>query len=265
MTENDQVESTAIVEGLEAQEEPPKEEEVLQAEVTETPEEDKAPEEDAKAPVDTEEEPSAENTESKDDTSDSDDVQSDGDEKVEEATPDDGRQWFILQCFTGQELKVSARIQRLVDEKKLESKVLRVLVPEEETIEIRDNKRFEKTSRIFPGYVFIQIIIDSQLCFELSRITGVAKFVGTKSTPTPVTDDEILKVLRKIGDKTKKVEVDFEEGEVIKVIGGPFRGYSGSISEINPEKGKLKTLISIFGRETPVELEFDQVEKAVAR
>ncbi|MFC1617068.1 transcription termination/antitermination protein NusG, partial [Candidatus Margulisiibacteriota bacterium] len=92
---------------------------------------------------------------------------------------------------------------------------------------------------------------------------GVAKFVGTKSKPIPVTDKEILKILQKIGEKTKKIEIDFEVDEMIKVVLGPFRGYSGNISEINAEKGKLKALISIFGRETPVELDFNQVEKVV--
>jgi transcriptional antiterminator NusG len=97
----------------------------------------------------------------------------------------------------------------------------------------------------------------------MRHVSGVAKIVGTKNMPTPVTEDEILRVLRKIGDKTKKIEVDFETGEVIKVISGPFRGYTGPISEINAERGKLKSLISIFGRETPVELDFDQVEKVI--
>ena len=106
--------------------------------------------------------------------------------------------------------------------------------------------------------------MDENLWYELRRITGVAKFVGTKNGPSPVSDEEILKVLRKIGDKTKKIEVDFEVGEIIKVISGPFRGYSGPISEINAERGKLKSLISIFGRETPVELDFNQVEKVVS-
>ena len=143
------------------------------------------------------------------------------------------------------------------------SKIFRVLVPEEETVEIKNNKRVEKVTRIFPGYVFVQMENDEHASFEIKQLPGVAKFIGTKAGATPVTEEEILKVLRKAGDKTKKVDVDFEVTEVIKVIGGPFRGYSGPISEINTDRGKLKAMISIFGRETPVELEFDQVEKTV--
>jgi len=151
----------------------------------------------------------------------------------------------------------------MIQDRQLEDRIFRVLVPEEETIEIKNNKRLEKTTKIFPGYLFVHVVLDESLYYDLRNIMGVSKFVGTKTHPTPVTEDEILKVLRKVGDKTKKIDVDFEEGEVIKVISGPFRGYSGPISEINVDRGTLKALISIFGRETPVKLDFDQVEKAV--
>ena len=97
----------------------------------------------------------------------------------------------------------------------------------------------------------------------LRQIPGVSKVIGGKSMPTPISSQEMDKILRQMGDKTKKIEVDFEVDEVIRVVSGPFRGYSGVISEINSDRGKLKALISIFGRETPVELDFDQVEQAV--
>lgn len=176
---------------------------------------------------------------------------------------ENAQRWYIIQCYSGQEYKVQARIHQMIEERQLQDRLFRVLIPEEETIEIKNNKRLEKTTKIFPGYVFVQMVFDEALYYELRNIAGVSKFIGTKTQPTPVTEDEILKVLRKIGDKTKKIDVDFEEGEVIKVISGPFRGYSGPISEINVDRGTLKALISIFGRETPVKLDFDQVEKAV--
>ncbi len=180
------------------------------------------------------------------------------------AIPDDGRQWFIVQCYSNQEHRVQARIQSFIDENNLQSRIFQVLVPEEDTVEIKNNKRQEKTVRIFPGYVFIQMLFDNDVYFGVRSISGVSKFIGSKNQPTPVTEDEILKVLRKMGEAgAPKIDVDFEVGEVIKVVSGPFRGYSGPISEISPEKGHLKALISVFGRETPVQLDFDQVEKAV--
>jgi transcription termination/antitermination protein NusG len=189
------------------------------------------------------------------------------DENLEEETDGvpafDKGSWFIVQCFSGHEYKVQIRVQQIMELDAFKDKIFRVLVPEEETVEIKNNKRVEKVTRIFPGYVFVQMAQDEHASFEIKQLPGVAKFIGTKTGATPVTEEEILKVLRKAGDKTKKVDVDFEMGEVIKVVGGPFRGYAGPIAEINADRGKLKAMISIFGRETPVELEFDQVEKTV--
>lgn len=190
------------------------------------------------------------------------DVQPESD-AVEDVVVDDGRKWYILQVFSGHEYKVQTRLCQVIEEKGLGDRVFRVLVPEEETIEIRDNKRLERITKIYPGYIFIEAVMDAEICFELQRVQSVGKFIGSGQEPTPVTEDDILKVLRKVGDKTKKIEIDYEVGETIKVISGPFRGYSGPVSEMHPERGKMKSLISIFGRETPVELDFDQVEKVV--
>jgi transcription termination/antitermination protein NusG len=176
---------------------------------------------------------------------------------------EEGREWYIVQCYTGQEYKVQVRVRDLVEEKLWQKRLFNILVPEEETVELKDNKRTEKRTKIYPGYVFVQMVLDDELYYEIRKLMGVAKFIGTKSNPTPVTDDEILRILRKIGDKSKKIEVEFEEDEAVKVVSGPFRGYTGMISEISAEKGVLKVMISVFGRETPVTLDFDQVEKAV--
>ncbi len=190
------------------------------------------------------------------------DVESDSDESSS-YNFDDGH-WYIVQCFSGHEDKVLHHIQVLIDDSRYGKYLYRALVPSEETVEIKNNKRVEKTVRLYPGYVFIQMDPQDYVCYEIRKVPGVMKFIGgTKSEPSPVSDVDILKVLRKVGDKTKTIDVDFEENEEIKVIDGPFRGYSGLISEINVDRGSLKVKISIFGRETPVELNFDQVEKIV--
>jgi transcriptional antiterminator NusG len=185
-------------------------------------------------------------------------------ESIQEVSPaEENGLWYIVQCLTGQEYRVRDRIVELIAVEKLQDQIFRVLVPEEETIEIKNNKRQEKINKIYPGYIFVRMLLDNEMFYKIRQLTGVAKFIGSKTAPTPVTEEEILKVLRKVGDKTKKIDIDFEVSEIVKVIAGPFRGYSGPISEINAERGKLKSLISIFGRETPVELDFDQVEKVV--
>ena len=175
---------------------------------------------------------------------------------------EEGLCWYIVQCYSLYEQKVRDRILQM-QEDELKDLVYRVLLPEEETVEIKNNERKEKIKKMFPGYLFVQMKPDEGAWYLLRRLPGVAKLVGTKNEPTPVSEDEINRILRQLGEKSKKIEVDFELSEVIKVIAGPFRGYTGSISEINAERGKLKSLISIFGRETPVELDFDQVEKYV--
>lgn len=185
------------------------------------------------------------------------------DQELSESDSDDQRCWYIIQCYSGHEYKVRSRVEALIFSEAFKEKIFRVLVPEEEVVEIKNNKRVERVIKIFPGYIFVQMLPEEAVCFEIRRLPGVSKFVGSKTAPTPVTEEDILKVLRKVGDKTKKIDVDFEISEIIKVIGGPFRGYTGPIKEINGERGKLKAMISIFGRETPVELDFDQVEKTV--
>lgn len=180
----------------------------------------------------------------------------------EDEEENDGRRWYTLQCYSLQEHKVRDRILLMMEDV-LKGKVFRALLPEEETVEIKNNKRMERITKIYPGYLFVCMLPDQEAWFLLKQIPGVAKIVGDKKAPSPISPKEIDKILRKVGDKTKKIEVDFELNEMIKVISGPFRGYSGTISEINADRGKLKSLISIFGRETPVELDFDQVEKAI--
>ena len=171
--------------------------------------------------------------------------------------------WYIVQCYAGQEYKVRDRIQHLIAKDAFQGKVTRVLIPEEETIEIKETKRIERTVKVYPGYVFVEMEPDENIWFQFRKIPGISKFIGTKNKPVPITEAEILRVLKKTEEKVKKIEVDFELGEVVKIINGPFRGYSGPINDINPEKGKLKAMILIFGRETPVELDFNQVEKTL--
>ena len=201
---------------------------------------------------------------------DDEDILKDSEEATEDVVSDeneapvaqDGAQWYILQCYALYEQKVRDRILQM-QENEFKDLIFRVLLPEEETVEIKNNERKEKVKKMFPGYLFVQMKPDEGVWYMLRRLPGVAKLVGTKNEPTPVAEEEINRILRQLGEKSKKIEVDFELNEVIKVISGPFRGYTGSISEINAERGKLKSLISIFGRETPVELDFDQVEKYV--
>ncbi|OGI05901.1 MAG: transcription termination/antitermination factor NusG [Candidatus Margulisbacteria bacterium GWF2_35_9] len=138
-----------------------------------------------------------------------------------------------------------------------------MLIPEEDIIEVKNNKRVERAKKMYPGYIFVRMVFDNELWYVIKRIPGISKFMGNQNMPMAVTDGEMLKVLRQVGVKVQKYKIDFEIGDVVKIIAGPFRGYTGPVTDISMDKGKLKSLLLIFGRETPVEIDFDQVEKAV--
>lgn len=171
-------------------------------------------------------------------------------------------QWFILYAKTGYENKVKTGIEQRIQQFNLQDRILQVLLPEEEVVELRHNKRIEKTKKMFPGYVFVEMILDDQVWYTLRQVPGVAKFIGAGDHPVPVSDKEIERVFRQIGLREKTaLEIDLDVGEGIRIISGPFRGYVGTVESLQPEKNKLRVMISIFGRDTPVELDFNLVEK----
>jgi transcription termination/antitermination protein NusG len=171
--------------------------------------------------------------------------------------------WYIVQTLTGQEDKVKSRIETTVEELGLKERILRVLVPEEETVEIKGDKRVERKRKMYPGYVFVEMILDEDTWYKIRSTSGVARFIGGKTSPVPVTDREMQRVLKQLGIKEKEITVEFSVGEPVRIISGSFRGYTGSVSEIYPTKSKLKAMINIFGRDTSVEVDFDRVEKVV--
>lgn len=185
--------------------------------------------------------------------------------KIEEVVtpPIEGeKKWYVLQTLTGQEDRAKQAIEDTINAEGLKDRVLQVLVPLEETVEIKGGKRVEKVRKMFAGYVFVEMILDETTWYHIRQTAGVARFIGTKVKPTPVSDKEMQRVLKQLG-KEERLEVNFERGEVVRVISGPFRGYTGTVDELNPEKGKLKVLINIFGRDTPVEVNFEHAQKIV--
>ena len=190
-------------------------------------------------------------------------------EKVEEVKAEEELKegekplWYIIQTLTSFEDRVKGRIVQVIAQENLTDKVFQILIPEEDVVEIRDGKRVEKKKKMFPGYVFIEMLLDDETWYAIRKTPGVAKFIGSGTRPVPVTDREMQRVLKQIGLKKEKIEVEFEIGEAIRVISGPFRGYSGTVQEVNEAKEKVRVLINIFGRDTPVEIGFDQAEKLI--
>lgn len=182
-------------------------------------------------------------------------------QKAEEQKPEP--KWYIVQTLTGQEDRVKERIEGSIEELGLKEKIFRVLVPEEETVEIKGDKRIERKRKMYPGYVFIEMALDEDTWYKIRSTAGVARFIGGKIKPQAVTDREMQRVLKQLGIKEKEIKVEFEVGEAIRIISGSFRGYTGSVAEVIPAKSKLKAMINIFGRDTSVEVDFDRVEKIV--
>ena len=179
-----------------------------------------------------------------------------------EEKPKGEAKWYVIQTFTGHEDKVKKAIDLTVILDNLKDKVTQVLVPTEEIVEIKGGKRQEKIKKMFPGYVFLEMVLDEETWYHIRQTTGVARFIGSKVKPTPVSGKEMQRVLKQLG-KEERLEITFEKGEAVRVISGPFRGYTGTVDEVNEEKGKLKVLINIFGRDTPVEVNFEHAQKIV--
>lgn len=171
------------------------------------------------------------------------------------------KRWYVVNTYSGHEGKVKSNLLRRVESMGMENRIFQVEVPEEKVIEIKDGKRVEKAKKIFPGYILVEMILDEESWHAVRNTPGVTSFVGASNKPVPLMDKEVRRILRRSTSGKTRVQIDLKVGDHIKVISGPFTDFSGDIIEIAPERGKLKVSVSIFGRPTPVELEFGQVNK----
>ncbi|MGD9155451.1 MAG: transcription termination/antitermination protein NusG [Bacillota bacterium] len=171
------------------------------------------------------------------------------------------KNWYVIHTYSGYENKVKANLERRAESMAMEDNIFRILVPTEEELEIRDGKRKITKKKIFPGYVLVEMILTDDSWYVVRNTPGVTGFVGSGNKPIPLQDKETQLILQQMGLEEPKSKLDFTIGETVKVIRGPFENFSGVIEDINPEKGKIKVLVSMFGRETPVELDYHQIEK----
>ena len=165
--------------------------------------------------------------------------------------------WYVIHTYSGYENKVKTDLEKMVKNRELEDYFFDIVVPMEEQIEIKDGKRKANLKKVFPGYVLIKMIVTDETWYIVRNTRGVTGFVGSGTNPIPLTEEEI----RNMGFEDVPITVDYEVNESVKVTSGPLEGFIGVVQEINKEKGKVKVLVSMFGRETPVELEFSQVQK----
>lgn len=174
---------------------------------------------------------------------------------------DSSRQWYAVHTYSGYEEKVAESIEQRVATVDMADKIFDVLVPKEKQIEIKNGKRKIVEKKIFQGYVLVEMKLTEDAWFIVRNTPGVTGFVGSGTTPTPVSEDEMAKIKKRMGVEDPKHKIDFVIGEVVNIVDGPFKGFDGSVNEIDTQKGKIKVLVSMFGRDTPVELDALQVKK----
>ena len=171
--------------------------------------------------------------------------------------------WFIVQAYSGFEKKVVESIKDELKKHKLSDKLEEILVPTHQVTEVKKGKRTKKEKKFFPGYVLIKIDLNNEIYHMIKNLQKVSGFLGSADKPTPISDNEIKRILGQVSESavTQKAGISFEIGEKVKVCDGPFASFNGLIEEIDEEKSRLKVSVSIFGRPTPVDLDYSQVEK----
>lgn len=174
------------------------------------------------------------------------------------------KSWYVLHTYSGYENKVKANLEKRVESMGMMDKIFRVIVPEEEETEIKNGKKKVVKRKVFPGYVLVEIVMTDDSWYVVRNTPGVTGFVGSSgsgSKPTALLPEEVVTILKRMGVEEKRVDINYELGETVRVKEGPFANFTGSVEEMDKDKSKLKVLVNMFGRDTPVELDFTQIEK----
>lgn len=171
------------------------------------------------------------------------------------------KNWYVIHTYSGYENKVKTNLEKRVESMNMEDKIFRVLVPMEDEIEVKNGKKKISKRKVFPGYVLVEMDMTDDSWYVVRNTPGVTGFVGSGSKPLPLLENEVANILRQMGLEKTRNKIDVNVGQSVKVIAGPFKDMIGVIKEILEEKAKVRVSVSMFGRETPVELEFGQVQK----
>jgi transcriptional antiterminator NusG len=182
-------------------------------------------------------------------------------EEAELSEPQDERAWYVIHCYSGREQKVKHKLDRRIESLGMEEKIFQVVVPTEDEMELRQGERKTVERRIFPGYLLVQMVLDDESWYTVRDTPGVIGFVGMGEKPTPLRQSEVSGIMERMEAEAPKIKVTFEPGEKVRIIDGPFDGFIGMVDSIDMERATVHVMVSFFGRETPVELDFLQVEK----
>lgn len=190
------------------------------------------------------------------------DISLPADTEGEEQTAGDGRAWYVVHCYSGYENKVRYNLEQRIESMGMKDMIFDVVVPTEEEIEVKEGKRKTIERRVFPGYILVNMILTEESWYVVRNTPGVTGFVGMGTQPTPLRPEEVAQILKRMEAEAPRIKVTFKPGERVRIIDGPFNDFRGTVSDIDMERAKVRVMVNFFGRETPVELDFLQVEKA---
>lgn len=173
-----------------------------------------------------------------------------------------GRAWYVVHCYSGYENKVRHNLEQRIETMGMKDKIFDVVVPTEEEIEVKEGKRRTVERRVFPGYILVNMILSEESWYVVRNTPGVTGFVGMGNNPTPLRPEEVSLIIRRMEAEAPRIKVTFRPGERVRIVDGPFNDFRGIVSDIDMERAKVRVMVNFFGRETPVELDFLQVEKA---
>lgn len=196
-------------------------------------------------------------------TPESTDEDADPDSEISEPeVPDDGRSWYVVHCYSGYENKVRHNLEQRIESMGMKNMIFDVVVPTEEEIEVKEGKRRTIERRVFPGYILVNMIMTEESWYVVRNTPGVTGFVGMGNTPIPLRPEEVSQIIKRMEAEAPRIKVTFKPGERVRIIDGPFNDFRGTVAEIDMERAKVRVMVNFFGRETPVELDFLQVEKS---
>jgi len=188
-------------------------------------------------------------------------IQQDERGKGGDTEPQDNRAWYVIHCYSGYEDKVKHNLEQRIETMGMQDQIFQVVVPTEDEIEVREGKRRTVERRVFPGYILVQMILTDDSWYVVRNTPGVTGFVGMGNEPTPLRPEEVQGIMKRMEAEAPKIKVTFKPGQKVRIIDGPFNEFIGVVDAIDMERAKVRVLVSFFGRETPVELDFLQVEK----
>jgi transcriptional antiterminator NusG len=177
------------------------------------------------------------------------------------AEPTDDRAWYVIHCYSGYEYKVKHNLEQRLETMQMQDKIFEVVIPTEEEIEVKDGKRRTIERRVFPGYLLVQMLMDDDSWYVVRNTPGVTGFVGMGNRPAPLRPEEVQAIMRRMEAEAPRVKVTFRLGQKVRIVDGPFNEFIGVVDDIDMERTKVRVLVAFFGRDTPVELDFLQVEK----